>query len=692
MNDESGAPEMRSVIAEAKNAHLLKSGFGKLAGFLEKSRELDAVLGELAEIGDETTRGSAERLRQQLSAFEPSITMIGQVKSGKTSLVNAMIGRPGLLPADVNPWTSVVTSLHLDPEAPRAANGATFRFFDDEEWSRLVEKGGRLGELASRAGADEELEKVHRQIEAMREKTRNRLGRRFEMLLGQEHEYSSFDEDLIERYVCLGDDFDAEEDDDPASAHQGRFADITKSADLHLRRAELPLKLCVRDTPGVNDTFMMREQITIRSIRESRICVVVLSAHQALSSVDMALIRLISSIKSREVVIFVNRIDELADPAKQIPEIRDAIRQTLKKHEGPADAQIIFGSAYWALNALSGSLGALTRESAEALLNWAESVLRNGELNGSPLETVWHISGLPALFSALSERISESVGQEMIDRVARSAGNLTKGVQAASEFVAAGDGNAPRILHLDKAALNAELDRIEARSLDRLAQEFDTMVAGYHNRLDRAHANFLERATASLIGHLEKHGEEKIWSYEPTGLRLLLRSAYQVFGTKLQRCTKTVFGDAASDVADLYRRAFEIEDEFKIAPPGTPRIPPPVSIDQTIALDIRGNWWRSWWQRRRGYQAYAEAFYKMIKAETDPMLVDLKSAHIEAVRNDLTAALKDFLSEQRSMLTSLGEPGEGGRASLEEIFGGRATKERLDAIRGTMDSLTCNAA
>ena len=65
---------------------------------------------------------------------------------------------------------------------------------------------------------------------------------------------------------------------------------------------------------------MMREQITIRAIRDSRICVVVLSAHQALSSVDMALIRLISNIKSREVVIFVNRIDELSDPAKQIPE------------------------------------------------------------------------------------------------------------------------------------------------------------------------------------------------------------------------------------------------------------------------------------------------------------------------------------------------------------------------------------
>ena len=51
------------------------------------------------------------------------------------------------------------------------------------------------------------------------------------MLLGQEHEYGYFDQNLIERYVCLGDDFDSDEDgDDPVAENQGRFADISKSA------------------------------------------------------------------------------------------------------------------------------------------------------------------------------------------------------------------------------------------------------------------------------------------------------------------------------------------------------------------------------------------------------------------------------------------------------------------------------
>ena len=44
----------------------------------------------------------------------------------------------------------------------------------------------------------------------MREKSRARLGRKFELLLGQSHEYGYFDKNLIERYICLGDLFDDE--------------------------------------------------------------------------------------------------------------------------------------------------------------------------------------------------------------------------------------------------------------------------------------------------------------------------------------------------------------------------------------------------------------------------------------------------------------------------------------------------
>ena len=446
MNAVEKVTQPEPILAPA-NAHLMHAGTEALSAFARRIDGLVEALDQLAEIGDETTRRCAERLAMQLDMLQPSITMIGQVKAGKTSLVNAMTGFPDLLPADVNPWTSVVTSLHLSPTGFQESTRARFTFFAEDEWSRLVNRGGRIGELASRAGADDELEKVRAQLNEMREKSRERLGKKFEMLLGQSHDYGFFDKPLIERYVCLGDDFELETD---TTRGQGRFADITRSADLFIERPDLPMGLCIRDTPGVNDTFMMREQITIKAIRESRLCVVVLSAHQALSNVDLALIRLISNVKSREVIIFVNRIDELAKPSEQVPEIRASIRKTLADHQGPVDAEIVFGSAYWANKALAGELSGMDEASTAALLDWAEAALKTGPRAGSPEGLIWELSGMPSLMRALSARIVEGVGNEALDRTAKSALNLVQAMRASGQIDLAEAGSE---LHIERAAL-----------------------------------------------------------------------------------------------------------------------------------------------------------------------------------------------------------------------------------------------
>ena len=643
----------REAGAATAGASLLKVGLDGLDGFVAERQGLETALANLSALGDEATARLAAKLRAQLDALEPSVTMIGQVKAGKTSLVNAMVGWPGLLPADVNPWTSVVTSLHISPEPFGEGDlRASFRFFDHSEWDRLLEKGGRIGELAERAGHEAELEKVRRQVERMREKSRSRLGKRFELLLGQQHDYERFDEALIERYVCLGDDY---ADEGGAAEMQGRFADITKSADLHLHRPEFPMKLCIRDTPGVNDTFMMREQITIRAIRDSRICVVVLSAHQALSTVDMALIRLISNIRSREVVIFVNRIDELSDPANQVPEIRDSIRETLRRHDGPADAEIIFGSAHWACLAIADRLDELEADSAAALLNWAECELEDGPQDDEFAADVWRLSGIPALYEALAARIAEGVGKETLARAARSAMNLAQGVEAANEG-AGPRGGTPARLKIERDEIARRAAAIATDSLAAFEAAFEAEIAGYHVRLDRSHRSFLERATASLIDHLDKEGEGAVWTYEPTGLRLLLRSAYQVFGAKAQGAARKAFEEAASRFTALYADAFDgIGTDFAIAPPPAAHIPAPVVIGQTIALDIQGNWWRNWWRRRRGYAAYATEFYGMIEAETDPIVSDLKTTQAGAVRAEMRAILEAFLDEQRQAILGFAE-------------------------------------
>jgi GTPase Era involved in 16S rRNA processing len=667
----------------------VSDGFAGLDQSSQEANWLHQSLTDLEKICDESMKSRVALLRKKLTDIEPSVTMIGQVKAGKTSLLNAMVGWPDLLPADVNPWTSVVTSLHLSPKKNSRKTTASFKFFEADEWNNFLANGGRLGELANRAGASEELEKVREQLEIMREKSRSRLGKKFELLLGQNHDYSEFDTDLIEKYVCLGEFFD-EEDENQEIDGQGRFADITKSADLYLHRPELPMNMCFRDTPGVNDTFMMREQITIRAIRDSRICVVVLSAHQALSSVDMALIRMITNIKSREVVIFVNRIDELPSPETQVAEIRDGIRKTLKAHSGPEDAQIIFGSAYWANAALKGGLEDLEHESAKSLVKWSEA---NVSLNTEPdmrseAQLMWDMSGIPALFDALSERILEGEVKETVSAITQSAYNLARGVQLAQISRASNlDDNVS--IQMDQDAINDAIDEIEKRSFADLEAEFTSLLNGFENRLDVSHNNFLDRATSSLLSHLETKGENEIWEYSPTGLRMMLDSAYSLLGSRIKSVAKNKFEAAATDLEQLYKEIFSGQiNGVDIQTPKFSRIPPAVFLGQTIALDLKGPWWKNWWIKRKGSQAFAENFHQMIKAETDPIVHELKSVQPAVLRADLLEMMTGVFTDQRAILTNIVQRSELSGEELTSLVSGQNLTERREKLEDVIECLT----
>ena len=665
----------------------MRIGLEKLDDFHEDILDLEATLADVVKLGGQDTEKKAARVIKQLRSFEPSVTMIGQIKSGKTSLVNAMIGRPELLPADVNPWTSVVTSLHLNAPLPADAPTATFQFFSQGEWDHLVENGGRIGELSARAGADEELEKVRLQIAEMREKTKTRLGRKFELLLGQKHNYAELTDDLVQRYVCMGDDFEDMEEED----QQGQFADITKSADLYLKAPSIPMPLCLRDTPGVNDTFMMREQLTINALRDSRICVVVLSAHQALSSMDMGLIRLISNVKAREVVIFVNRIDELSNPAEQVPEIRDSILQTLADHNGPENPQLIFGSAYWANIALSENLDDIVADSAAAMFNWAEASLDAETAGMETNELVWHLSGVPQLYRALSERISEGPGTEILAASRKRALNLVGGVRASNAMVSMRlDGDQVNVM--PKVEVMAHLDKLEKDSLKFLNDRLDIVFQQFGSRVDQSHKRFLDRALESLLQHLETNGEDEVWQYSPDGLRMLLRTSYQVMRRNVSSSCDQVFSATANDLAETYRTAFGVEVEnFSITPPAAPEIPAPVSLGQTIALDLQTSWWKGWWKRRKGNRAFASGFYDLIEAETAPIVDELKVRQADDIRGMAEKELREFLAEQRGLLGDMSDRSELSVDDLKDVFGITAQQEREELFDYIFEELSDSA-
>ncbi|WP_282092013.1 dynamin family protein [Epibacterium ulvae] len=650
--------EVAQEVAPASEVALLDTGFTAFAAFRNEKDEVRRALQRLAGVCSPKIARGLERQWRALDGFEPAMTILGQVKSGKTSLINAMAGRPDLLPCDVNPWTSVVTSLHLRPGRDQSVASARFQFMSEEEWDRLLQKGGRIGEMAGRIGAEGELQKIRAQIDDMRARSRRRLGDKFETLMGQVHEYGYVEPDLIERYICLGDTYEDQDGSD-----QGRFADITRAADLTLNAQALLQGLCLRDTPGVNDTFMMREQVTLRAVRDSGLCVVVLSAGQALSSVDLGLIRILANLDRREVIIFVNRIDELSDPAQQIPEIEASIRETLRVHQGPEDAEILFGSAYWANAALRGEVETLSPASAAALLNWAEVRLERQQELGVTQEDstealLWSLSAVPALNHLLSKRCVEREGKPLLERAAAAAVAAASGVEASFgiQIQSSQDVDAREVA---QGRLFEDFTQLKSHHLREFERELTEIETSFQNRADRAHAGFLDRATQALLLHLDNHGDQTQWEYDPSGLRMLLRSAYSVMNRALQNTGKSRYEAAVEDVARLLHARFGTKIEgIMLGVPTCPDVPAPVGLGQTLALDFYDGWWAGWWRRTRGYSAFADKFRALIAGETEDFMQQVKFNQLEGIKQDFLTRLQGFLDEMEAILVELSDAQE----------------------------------
>ncbi|MCV2870608.1 dynamin family protein [Defluviimonas sp. WL0002] len=672
-----------------RNRELLSSGNAAFAGLASSFSELSETLDRLASVADDRTAARAAGLKARLEEFSAKITFVGQVKAGKSALTNILAATPGLLPSDVNPWTSVVTTVAINTKAPADVEGPTntkarFTFFSRDEWDNLVVGGGRLGELAERSGAQEELADIQRQVQAMRDATKARLGRHFELLLGQNHSYGYVDPELVERYVCLGDDVTPGE----GNPQTGRFADITKSAELFLDIPEYDVSLTLCDTPGVNDTFMMREQITLRSLRGSELCVVVLSAHQALSTVDMALMRIISNLENRQIILFVNRVDELQDPAGQIDEIRSGILATLKKFNIASDVGIVFGSAKWGEAALMGSYDGLSADSRKALEQFGAM---HPELAGrDEWETAWNLSGLPGLLNAVAERVSEGAGKRLLERVRRNARNLTN--EARATLMARRSGGAAVTVDFAGHSASSVMQQLAAKYESDVAEVCQQLRDDLMQRMQSAESGFVKRATDSLLEHLERHGESGTWQYDPTGLRVLQRAAYLSFARAMSAKLSKLYEDAARHVEAIYSAVLsEAEGEFRIEAPHAPRVPAPVGLGKTIALDLQSTWWRRWWQKRRGYEAFAKDYAHLIRAEANSITRDLEENQVASVLENARAILREFLKEHQETIRRITQPdadtAEDARKALGVLQAGTDTGAAFGEILRGLDDM-----
>jgi len=284
----------------------------------------------------------------RLAQHNVRIAFVGQVKAGKSSILNAFMKRPDLLPTDINPSTAVITKVHFG-SSNHPVNTALFHFFTEEEWEELF---GKPKTRDPNAVSLLSLPTSRRSLEKLRQRARERLGPDYEKLLGKHHLFNAITPQLIGSYVSAG--------DFSKGGLQGRlFSDVTRMAEVFLDDNPILYPSVLIDTPGVNDLFFIREEITRANLADADVYVLILTAQQPLSRGDVSLLRLLRGLRRDKIIAVVNRVDMLNDIGTEAASLKETVKAALK-HELPyANIPVIMTSALWANAALKESPFAL---------------------------------------------------------------------------------------------------------------------------------------------------------------------------------------------------------------------------------------------------------------------------------------------------------------------------------------------
>lgn len=610
-------------------------------------RELISWGQALSQTVDAAHAGAVDQALRYLDGLACRVAVIGQVKAGKSSFINALVGRPHLLPSDVNPWTTVVTNLHFYHAVP-PAESAVFTLFDNQEWSRIAESGGALRELTERLvpGFDPEL--LRRQLHAMRLRAEQRLGANFAAILGQHHSYPSITRDLLCRYVSAG----AEQ---PESGH-GLYSDVTKTADLFFAGDRVGFPVTIVDTPGTNDPLLVRDEITRQSLASADIYVVVLTAQQPLAIGDIALLRLLRGLHKERIIIFINRIDGLRDITDGAPRLVAHVEERLRAEFPNTRFPIIVGSARWATAALTADPAEIAGVADPALRAYAlsrgagqiEPNVPGRRPSAATLATLMNLSGLPRVTHAVGELMAAGNAAYAVRQLAgffhelTRAGEATEHAQVRSLERAIGETrNGAENRQHELAAWKQELEQLAAVG-QRLQSNLSIYEASLGSLVERCSSDValllgrcIDRYTQAQNAALTeayRRNAAQVWSCDSAPLRDDLQHeflrVYRYWESKLLQADELIRAQLRSVMPEATVPGGSIP-----APKTRPRLrhPDVSALGRVVALDLSSPWWIAWWRGRPSLDSRRSELERVIRAEFEPLIQELARAAEEAL-------------------------------------------------------------
>jgi hypothetical protein len=543
-------------------------------------------------------------IQSDLEKHSCRIAVIGQIKAGKSTLINALIRRPDLLPTDINPSTAVITKLYFGAPADKT-NTAMFQFFSDEEWEHIM-AGGRAGTLTVERNAAISSDQLAKPLEQLRQRAERRLGPEYQTQLGKHHLFSSVTSEVLEQYVSAGDFPDGGED------QRGHFSDITKNAEIFLEGQPLGYPAVIIDTPGVNDPFLVRDEITHGNLGEADIYLVVLTAQQPLSTSDLALLRMLKGLQKDRIIAVVNRIDLVDMAGGEAARLAAHVSMSLKREFPYAAIPVVLASAQWANIALSRDPDELDYALTSSFVDYAADLERQGEPGFQAPRPDWPVeesarmlyraSGVPAIIASILRMIGHSVAAEKLLPAASTLGAMAEntGISTRYGLHSLAESSGGSGWHRAKALQSLEelerlLSDVEA-SLDRCDEEFRRLSEEEIGRLRRfmiyTVENFAEAQRETLLRYGSFAAFHNEFQEQMFQLRSQLAEDFYKYITEISKQFLARQQEAETVLRQSVKAALpELDDVLRFGIQSS-NLPPPsiMPLSKVTTLDLDSYW------------------------------------------------------------------------------------------------------
>ena len=406
------------------------------------------------------TKEEAQQLRKKIEEDVLTIGVIGQMKCGKSTVLNAIVFEDDVLPSATTPMTAALSVITYGEEKKLKAE-----FYTPDEWNEQKMHAERP--LSEVEGNTLEESKVKAAKELVEKSVK--LGSSINDFLGKTKEDTL---DQLVEYVGA----------------DGKYVSITKSVTIYYPKDYLK-GVEIVDTPGFNDPIVSREERTKTFLKKADVILLMLYAGRPFDATDRdILFKNVRQCGIGKVLVGINKYDIPYHNGESEDEIKDYVKSEIEKACRDCDdatlVEILRGTEPIPLSAEMALLSEMPMSKINSSEIYREAWKRHCddfEISSQP--QMMEKSHLDKLVAAIREVIDKEKVEILLRKplsVIINAGmkkkaDLTEQINLCKKFVS--DASLPDDEFEERRGHLAKANRRINRKIDSLGDEIDSELA-----------------------------------------------------------------------------------------------------------------------------------------------------------------------------------------------------------------------